>query len=849
MNRKEKIKNFLILLLKPLIEIIRNKRIRQNFRYYRYLKYKKIKKNTFLLESYHAVSTTGNVYAIFKQLLKDNPDGHYYWVSIEKSNNQMTKYLEFKNVEIIEYESWKYYKMLATCEYLVNDTSFMPYFVKKQDQKYINTWHGTPLKTLGKDIKNAVIHAHKNIQRNLLQTDILLMPNQFTAEKLLESHDLSGVFKGQVFVTGNARVDLNFLEPLEVKEKYQMPLDKKIILYAPTWKKTNEETTEADLIALIDEVRRIQENVSSEYQVLLKTHYFIYDYFVEMGLKDKVVPNWVDTNELLSCVDRLITDYSSIFFDYLSLKRPIYFYIPDKKKYESTRGFYLDIDQLPGGVYLNLDSMLLDLTVEVNDYQERYSEKIDFFLQSFCYMDDGQASKRSTAAILNKISLKHECIKFDSKKEVILLYSGGLYNNGITSSIINLSKEIDYEKYELVIIESTNMPDGKKENIEKLDSRARLIFLFSNTVRTFISSYNQNLYFQKGWNHRLLSKKTLIEDTQWELKRVLGNLKPSIAIDFGGYNKVFSTLIGLGEFNRKSIYLHSVMMEEYEKKIRGHFIHKKDLNVIFSIYNLFDRIVSVSESSNERNRNDLSQFILNKSKMIYINNVIDSNQIIKSIEETRHINEGKNIFSKIDNKYRLPYSESIDQFGVQTVTSIIAPAIETVNFVSVGRLSPEKNYISLLKAFSIVYQKNANIRLFMVGNGPLLSELQLEIQNLGLEDVVMLYGYLPNPAVIMNLCDCLISSSNYEGQGLVLLEAMIIGKCVIGTNVVGNKSVLKDYPQSLVENTIEGLVDGMERFLSGQIPVHQFDSNLYNLESMTDFCQMVLGECHTKYQD
>jgi CDP-glycerol glycerophosphotransferase (TagB/SpsB family) len=85
----------------------------------------------------------------------------------------------------------------------------MPYFIKQPNQIYTNTWHGTPLKTLGLDIINHGQNDHKNIQRNLLATDYLMMPNKFTADKLLTSHHLNGIFPGKVFDTGNPRMDLN----------------------------------------------------------------------------------------------------------------------------------------------------------------------------------------------------------------------------------------------------------------------------------------------------------------------------------------------------------------------------------------------------------------------------------------------------------------------------------------------------------------------------------------------------------------------------------------------------------------------------------------------------------------
>lgn len=839
MIKNKKIKDIITFSLKPLAEGILNKRIRKNYKYFRYVKNKKIISDTFLLESYHAVSTTGNVYALFKKLYELNPQGKYYWVIKKESKNEMLVYLKGKNIEFVDYESDKYYKLLATCEYLINDTSFMPYFIKKRGQTYVNTWHGTPLKTLGKDIKNSSIHAHKNIQRNLLQTDVLLMPNEFTAEKLLESHDLSGVFKGKVYITGNARVDFNWSDPLEIRRKYNIPLDKKIILYAPTWKKTIDDTTQEDILELLDEVNRIQESVSSEYIVLLKAHYFVYDYFLALGFEDKIVPNWVDTNELLSIVDKLITDYSSIFFDYLPLNRPIYFLIPDRESYERMRGFYLDLDKLPGSVSINLSDMLDKLNIDIKRYLNEYNEKILYYLNEFCSCDDGRASDRGVDIILNNNSLKTESPSFSSNKKIILLYGGGLYNNGITSSLINLSKRIDYSNYELVIIESTYFPSGKQANMQKLDARARVVFQFSHSFKTLLGAYNQNMFYRQGLSSKFISTSNLRKDMEFEISRLIGNLKPDIVIDFGGYNKYFSTLFALGNFNKKIVYLHSLMIEEYNKVVNNKFVHKWNLKIIFSLYNLFDSIVSVSESSNEQNKKDLKLFGVNTDKMTYINNIIDHEKILISKNRYKEINEGKRIKSSIDGKMRVPYSEHINDFGIQTVSSMEMPDPSKINFICVGRLSPEKNHITLLRAFKIVHDNNIDVRLYIVGTGPLLSNIITEIHGLGLEKVVQLVGQLSNPAPLIELSDCLISSSNYEGQGLVLIEAMVLKKHVLGTNVVGNKSVLKKYPHSLVENSVSGLVHGMERYISGDLQINDFEAEKYNKESMNYFYQII----------
>jgi len=836
---KNKISNIFNFTAKPIGEWLLKKRFRQNSYYYKKVKNNNIKKNTFLFESYHAVNLTGNVYAIFNQLADNYSDGIYYW-AVKDLEDPMISFIKEKHehVKFIKYESKKYYTILATAEYLVNDTSFMPYFIKKDGQKYINTWHGTPLKTLGLDIKNSRINLHKNIQRNLLQSDILLMPNHFTAEKLLTSHGLNGIYKGKVYITGNARVDNIFKDPIEIKKKYDLPRDKKIVLYAPTWKKSISQTTEQDILALLDEVNGIQDSLSEDYKVLLKAHYFIYDKFTEMGFEDRVVPNWVDTNELLASVDRLITDYSSIFFDFLPLQKPIYFYIPDKISYEKLRGFYLNIDSLPGYVSNNLNDIKEILLMEENKYIAEYSSQIEHYLKEFCANDLGNSSENAMNIILgNESSITP--VSFDSQKEVIVMYGGGFYNNGITNSLISLSKNLNYNKYELIVLESDRMNASKEANLRKLDPRAKVMFRFSYTVRTLTSTYNQNLYYHSGYNFKYLSKKSLKNDVEWEFKRLFGNLKPKFGIDFGGYNKVYNLFIALSPFEKKTVFLHNTMLEEYNKMNGNKYKHRWNLKVIFSAYNLFDKIVSVSESANEQNQIDLKPFGVDSSKMEFVNNTINGEEILAKTDEYKKINHGNLIVSSVDGKKRLGYEETINIFDVQKISAIIPPDPEKIKFINVARLSPEKNHFTLIDAFEKVYQLNENARLYIVGDGPIAGSLINYVQEKNLENQITFYGFLDNPIPLIDICDCFVFPSNYEGQGLALIEAMILKKPVIGTRVPGITSVLKNYPNSLVENNADEIASAMLKYIDGKITSNDFDFVKYNEEAVDQFYRII----------
>ena len=192
---------------------------------------------------------------------------------------------------------------------------------------YINTWHGTPLKTLGKDMEGP-IGQHKNIQRNFLHSDYILSPNKFTSEKLIDSHDLEGLYNGEIIEEGYPRMDLTFNTDKEELRKtleniIELDPHKKIILYAPTWRgevgsvsNINEE--------LFNHISALNEKIPDDYQLILKVHTLLFKYIKhDEQLMNKCIPDCIDTNELLSLVDILITDYSSIFFDYMATNKPI----------------------------------------------------------------------------------------------------------------------------------------------------------------------------------------------------------------------------------------------------------------------------------------------------------------------------------------------------------------------------------------------------------------------------------------------------------------------------------------------------------------------------------------------
>ena len=141
----------------------------------------------------------------------------------------------------------------------------------------------------------------------------------------------------------------------------------------------------------------MQKEFSESSVILLRTHYYIAD-ILDLSAYEGFVYNcsqYEDVSHLYLVSDICITDYSSVFFDYANLKRPILFFVYDLEEYASEiRGMYMDMEkELPGPILQNNDE-LVDALMHIDSIAERYSERYQNFYERFCNVDDGNASAR-----------------------------------------------------------------------------------------------------------------------------------------------------------------------------------------------------------------------------------------------------------------------------------------------------------------------------------------------------------------------------------------------------------------------------------------------------------------------
>ena len=251
--------------------------------------------------------------------------------------------------------SLEYYKVLAEAKYLVNNVNFVDDYIKRDGQIEIQTMHGTPLKTLGFDVPDELltIEERQQFERKTERWNYLVVQGKFMEEKAYPIYH----YRGKILKTGYPRTDGLYKEADvdDIKSRLGIPKDKKVILYAPTWRVRGN----FDMALDLDKMR---EELGDEYVLLIRIHYFASAGYT-VPADNKFIFNmndYANAENLYKITDIMITDYSSIMFDYALLGKPLIFFAYDLENYAgATRGVYFDIrTEAPGDVVYTTEEVI-----------------------------------------------------------------------------------------------------------------------------------------------------------------------------------------------------------------------------------------------------------------------------------------------------------------------------------------------------------------------------------------------------------------------------------------------------------------------------------------------------------
>jgi len=322
---------------------------------------------------------------------------------------------------IVVWGSREHYRAHARTAYWFCNTVIPWHLVPRAGQAYVQMWHGTPLKRLGCDIDLAMANnalysgrqTHRRYTREGHRFTYLVTPSRFASEKLASAFALSKQqCDAKILELGYPRNDALHSIPAQkiaaLRARLGIPEGKKVILYTPTWRDDQHSSAMGYTLQLPLDFDALLRGLGDEYVVLFRSHYLIANSFDFARYPQFVidVSGISDINDLHAVSDALITDYSSVFFDYANLERPIVFYMYDLETYANDmRGFYLDLTDLPGPIVRSEDELVAAIR-SADSPDPELRARYHRFNERFTYLDDGHASERVIERVIIKGSDK-----------------------------------------------------------------------------------------------------------------------------------------------------------------------------------------------------------------------------------------------------------------------------------------------------------------------------------------------------------------------------------------------------------------------------------------------------------
>lgn len=366
------------------------------------------KKNLVMFESFHGKQFSDSPRAIYEYMQTHNLDYHLYW-SVDRRHMHIFK---DKDVKYVRRFSLKWLLLMTSAKYWITNSRLPLWIPKPKNTIYVQTWHGTPLKRLAADMEEVHMPGtntekyKENFLKESSKWDYLVSPNAYSTEIFTRAFN----FKKQLIESGYPRNDILYTDNNEaainkIKSKLQLPLDKKIILYAPTWRDNQFYSKGKYKFNLELDLEKMKNELGDEYIVILRMHYLVAEN-LDLAAFSEFAYDFSyheDIRELYLISDLLITDYSSVFFDFANLQRPMIFFVYDIEEYrDNLRGFYFDFEkEAPGLLTKSTDEIIAEVKrLDCEGFTP--TTEIEAFYEKFCYLEKGESTKRVVEEIFKE---------------------------------------------------------------------------------------------------------------------------------------------------------------------------------------------------------------------------------------------------------------------------------------------------------------------------------------------------------------------------------------------------------------------------------------------------------------
>ncbi|MFB9555207.1 CDP-glycerol glycerophosphotransferase family protein [Streptomyces roseoviridis] len=351
-------------------------------------------KDTVLYASFSGRQYSDSPRAIYEELVRQGSDLEHVWV-VEDLRSEIPK-----GVRVIRRWSREWYEALGTSRFIVTNTH-LPFWIRRREgQVIVQTWHGTPLKRIGHDIDSVQFADRKYLDKVAQETpswSFLVSPNRFSTPIMKRAFQ----YDGEILESGYPRNDVLLAPKTEelaraVRERIGLPEDKKVVLYAPTWRDDQFYQAGNYKFDLRLDITKAAQRLGDDHVLLVRKHSNIVD--AVPGAGDGFVfdvSSYPDIAELFLITDVLVTDYSSLMFDFANTGRPMLFFTYDLEYYrDQLRGFYFDFEKRAPGPLLQTSDELIEALGDIDRISAGYTDAYREFRDVFCDLDDGRASER-----------------------------------------------------------------------------------------------------------------------------------------------------------------------------------------------------------------------------------------------------------------------------------------------------------------------------------------------------------------------------------------------------------------------------------------------------------------------
>ncbi|WP_225631719.1 bifunctional glycosyltransferase/CDP-glycerol:glycerophosphate glycerophosphotransferase [Streptomyces solaniscabiei] len=347
-----------------------------------------------LFDAFKGTQYSDSPRALHEELLRRRVDLEHLWV------------VRDDQVEVpptaIPVRMWspEWYEALATSRYVVANNHLPDWFQKRDGQIVVQTWHGTPLKKIGHDIESIHFADQRYLERvekEVQNWDMLVSPNSFSTPILKRAFG----FPGEMVESGYPRNDILRLpgteeREREIRHRIGLPEGKRVVMYAPTWRDDQYYAPGKYKLDFRIDLADARARLGDDHVLMVRRHPNVVD--PVPGAGDGFVfdvSDYPDMADLSLITDVMITDYSSLMFDYVNTGRPILFFTYDLDHYRDTlRGFYFDFAGSAPGPLLDSSEDLVSAIQQIDRIQHHYAERYRWFQREFCDLDDGYASAR-----------------------------------------------------------------------------------------------------------------------------------------------------------------------------------------------------------------------------------------------------------------------------------------------------------------------------------------------------------------------------------------------------------------------------------------------------------------------